>query len=133
MTKLSLQLDQHPCLEPVAAPQQIRPATLIVDAPVRSGQSIQHPEGDVTLLKSVASGAEVIAGGSIHIYGTLRGRALAGVDGREGARIFCRRLQAEMVSIGGIYRMADEMDSRLLGKPVQAHLVNQQMIISSLE
>ena len=133
MAKLPIQLDQAPVVEAAAAQQQVKHSTLIVDTPVRSGQSIQNPEGDVTLLKSVASGAEIIAGGSVHVYGTLRGRALAGVNGSEGARIFCHRLQAEMLSIGGVYRTADEMDAQLLGKSVQAQLVDQRMIISALD
>ncbi|RYE72972.1 MAG: septum formation inhibitor MinC, partial [Hyphomicrobiales bacterium] len=80
---------------PAASAPQVSPilpaqASLLVDVPVRSGQSIIFPEGDVTILGSVASGAEVIAGGSIHVYGALRGRALAGSAGQAGARIFCR-------------------------------------------
>src|ERR1019366_4881075 len=79
-----------------------QPNSLLLDCPVRSGQCIVHPEGDVIVVGSVASGAEVIAGGSIHIYGTLRGRAVAGSrDAR--ARIFCRKLEAELLSIDGLY------------------------------
>jgi septum site-determining protein MinC len=107
--------------------------SLIVDAPVRSGQSIFYPDGDVTVLRSVASGAEIIAGGSIHIYGTLRGRAIAGVDGLPGARIFCRRFEAELVSIAGTYKTADEMEPNVLGRSVQARLAGKEVTISALD
>lgn len=104
--------------------QQIRAITqsLVIDEPVRSGQSIIFPEGDITIVGSVASGAEVIAGGSIHIYGTLRGRAMAGSIGNSNARIFCRRLEAELIAIDGIYKMAEDMDSSLRGHAVQLSL-----------
>lgn len=98
------------------------PQSLTIDEPVRSGQSIIFPEGDITIVGSVASGAEVIAGGSIHIYGTLRGRAMAGSIGNSNARIFCRRLEAELIAIDGIYKMAEDMDSSLRGHAVQLSL-----------
>ncbi len=98
------------------------PQSLVIDEPVRSGQSIIFPEGDITIVGSVASGAEVIAGGSIHIYGALRGRAMAGSIGNTNARIFCRRLEAELIAIDGIYKMAEDMDSSLRGHAVQLSL-----------
>ena len=106
--------------------------TLIVDQPVRSGQSVVFERGDITVLGSVASGAEVMAGGSVHIYGTLRGRAIAGLSGHPGARIFCSKLQAELLAIDGVYQTADGMPSLLLGKPVQAWLEGEQMKLSVL-
>jgi septum site-determining protein MinC len=78
---------------------------------VRSGQSIFFPEGDVTIVGSVASGAEVVAGGSIHVYGTLRGRAMAGTAGNASARIFCSKLEAELIAIDGYYKTAEDMES----------------------
>ena len=111
--------------ETVAAPaSQITAATpsLVVKQPVRSGQSLFHPEGDVTVIGSVASGAEVVAGGSIHVYGPLRGRAMAGTMGNAAARIFCRRLEAELISIDGYYMTADDMEPRFRGKAVQMWL-----------
>lgn len=96
--------------------------TLILDQPVRSGQSIYHPDGDVVVLGSVGSGSEVVAGGSIHIYGALRGRAFAGASGNSQARIFCRRNEAELMVIDGWYRTADDMEASTRGKPVQAFL-----------
>lgn len=97
------------------------PNSLLLDSSIRSGQCIVHPEGDVIIVGSVASGAEVIAGGSIHIYGTLRGRAIAGSrDSR--ARIFCRKLEAELLSIDGLYMVADDMPAHLRGRPIQVWL-----------
>jgi septum site-determining protein MinC len=111
----------------VVTPQQ--PNSLLLDSPVRSGQCIVHPEGDVIVVGSVASGAEVIAGGSIHIYGTLRGRAIAGSrDAR--ARIFCRKLEAELLSIDGLYMVADDMPAHLRGQPIQVRLDGDSMMMT---
>src|SRR3978361_793759 len=74
--------------------------SLLVESPVRSGQSVVFAEGDVTVLGSVGSGAEIVAGGSIHIYGTLRGRAMAGVNGNSAARIYCQKIEANLVGDG---------------------------------
>ncbi|KPF46739.1 septum site-determining protein MinC [Rhizobium sp. G187] len=114
--------------KPVAAPTPVvveaREATpsLIVRETVRSGQSVIYTQGDVTVIGSVASGAEIIAGGSVHIYGALRGRALAGCVGNADARIFCRKFESELVAIDGVYAMADDMSSELRGHPVQLWL-----------
>ncbi len=108
------------------------PQSLVIDEPVRSGQSIIFPEGDITIVGSVASGAEVIAGGSIHIYGTLRGRAMAGSIGNTNARIFCRRLEAELIAIDGIYKMAEDMDSSLRGHAVQLSLEGETIMADIL-
>lgn len=109
-----------------AATPAAEPATgsLVVTEPVRSGQSVLFPEGDVTIVGSVASGAEVVAGGSIHVYGTLRGRALAGTNGNGAARIFCRRLEAELIAVDGYYLTAEDMEPDLRGRAVQAWLEN---------
>lgn len=96
--------------------------SMIVTQPVRSGQSLFFPEGDVTVVGSVASGAEIVAGGSIHIYGTLRGRAMAGTTGNASARIFCRKLEAELIAIDGFYKTAEDMAPDLRGKAVQIWL-----------
>ena len=109
------------------------PATLVVDQPIRSGQSVVFERGDVTILGSVASGAEVMAGGSVHIYGTLRGRAVAGLAGNAKARIFCRNLQAELVAIDGVYQTADDMPQSVIGKAVQAFLDGEHMRITTLD
>jgi septum site-determining protein MinC len=98
--------------------------SLVISEPVRSGQSIMFPEGDVTVIGSVASGAEIIAGGSVHIYGALRGRAMAGSLGNVSARIFCRKLEAELLAIDGVYKVAEDIDEKLRGQPVQLWLEN---------
>src|SRR5579883_2053440 len=103
--------------------------SLLIDQPVRSGQSVVFEKGDVTIVGSVASGAEVIAGGSIHIYGPLRGRAIAGLTGNSRARIFCRKLEAELLAIDGVYQTADTINAKLRGKPVQAWLEGEAMLL----
>jgi len=114
-------------------PQERAPASLLVESAVRSGQAIFHPDGDVTVLGSVGSGAEVIAGGSIHIYGTLRGRAMAGTSGNRKARIFCQHLEAELLAIDGYYRTAEDLDMELQGRPVQAWLANETLFIAEID
>lgn len=99
--------------EPVAAG-----ASLLIDRPVRSGQSIVFEDGDVIVVGPVASGAEVIAGGSVHVYGALRGRAIAGLK-TVGSRIFCRRMEAEMVGVDALYRTAENWGEGLHGRAVQ--------------
>jgi septum site-determining protein MinC len=120
-----------PPTEPALAQPQ-EPATLLLESPVRSGQSVVFPHGDITVLGSVASGAEVIAGGSIHIYGTLRGRAFAGSHGNERARIFCSKVEAELLAISGFYRTADDIEARLRSQPIQAWLKGDVMFIAPL-
>ena len=120
--------------EPPLPPPEPAPAALLLDRPVRSGQSVSHTGGDVTVIGSVASGSEVIAGGSIHVYGTLRGRAIAGLLGAPShPRIFCRRLEAELLAIDGVYKTADEMDPALMGRPVQAWLAGGDIRIAALD
>jgi len=115
--------------DPVTAPgparpasQSPEPASLMIEDPVRSGQSVIFTEGDVTVLGSVGSGAEIVAGGSIHVYGTLRGRALAGATGNARARIFCHRIEAELLAINSYYRTADDIEDSLRRRPAQAWL-----------
>ena len=115
------------------AAQERAPPSLLVASPIRSGQAIFHPDGDVTVLGSVGSGAEVIAGGSIHIYGTLRGRAMAGTSGNRQARIFCRHLEAELLAIDGYYRTAEDLDAELRTKPVQAWLADETLFIAQID
>ena len=115
----ALAAEPVPIVMPAAAPAT---GSLVVTEPVRSGQSVFFAEGDVTIVGSVASGAEVVAGGSIHVYGTLRGRALAGANGNGAARIFCRRLEAELMAVDGFYLTAEDMEPDLKGRAVQAWL-----------
>jgi len=107
--------------------------SLMLTSPVRSGQAIFFPDGDVSVTGSVASGAEIIAAGSIHIYGTLRGRAIAGSTGDERARIFCSRFEAELVVIGGFYKSAQDIDPEIFGKPVQIWLQNNVILLKVME
>jgi septum site-determining protein MinC len=95
---------------------------LIIDAPVRSGQTITNLEGDITIVGRVASGAEIIAGGSVHIYGAVQGRIIAGVSGTPDARIFCTEARAELLCIGGAYATAENMDPKTEGKSLEIRL-----------
>lgn len=114
-----------------AQPVKAAPS-MVVTQPVRSGQSLFFPEGDVTVIGSVASGAEIVAGGSIHIYGTLRGRAMAGTTGNASARIFCRKLEAELIAIDGFYKTAEDMEPGLRGKAVQIWLEGEKINAETL-
>jgi septum site-determining protein MinC len=104
----------------------------MIKAPIRSGQSVFHPHGDVIVLGSVASGSEIVAGGSIHVYGTLRGRAIAGSEGNISARIFCRKNEAELLAVDGWYTTAEEMEGVSRGKAVQAFLDNDALCVVPL-
>jgi septum site-determining protein MinC len=116
--------------KPAAKPPP--PTSLLLDSPVRSGQSVIFTEGDVTILGSVGSGAEIVAGGSIHVYGTLRGRAMAGVNGNSSARIYCQKIEAELLAIDGFYQTAEEFDAALRNRPAQAWLEGDTMRITPL-
>ncbi|HMF47557.1 MAG TPA: septum site-determining protein MinC [Candidatus Saccharimonadales bacterium] len=122
-------LTQNEPKKPEAKP---KPTSLLLESPVRSGQSIVFIEGDVTVLGSVGSGAEIVAGGSIHIYGTLRGRAMAGVNGNAAARIYCQKIEAELLAIDGYYQTAEEIDATLRNRPAQAWLEGDIMKITPL-
>lgn len=106
---------------------------MIQSTPVRSGQQIYAENRDLTVLTTVGAGAEVIADGSVHIYGPLRGRALAGAQGFEQARIFCREFHAELVAIAGHYKVMEEIPKELRGKAVQVWLEDQQLKIAALD
>jgi septum site-determining protein MinC len=108
------------------------PSSLLLDSPVRSGQSVVFPDGDVTVLGSVGSGAEIVAGGSIHVYGTLRGRAMAGVNGNPAARIYCQKIEAELLAIDGFYQTAEQLDPALRNRSAQAWLEGNVMRITPL-
>ena len=105
---------------------------LVVDKPVRSGQQVYAKGRDLIVLAPVGQGAEVIADGNIHIYAPLRGRALAGVMGNEGARIFCKELRAELISVAGLYRVSEDLPEDLQGASVQVRLTGRQLLIESL-
>jgi septum site-determining protein MinC len=128
--------DTGPVAAPAETPEPPAPPAetgLLVREPVRSGQTILFPEGDVTIVGSVASGAEVFAGGSIHVYGSLRGRAQAGAMGNGRAAIFCRRLEAELVSIDGFYVLAENIEPGLHGRAAQIRLHDGALIMTPLD
>ena len=97
-----------------------------------SGSRSGH-RNDVTVLGQVASGAEIVAGGSIHIYGALRGRALAGSMGNARARIFCRKNEAELLAIDGYYRTTEDIDASLRNRPIQAWLEGDVLKVAAAE
>ncbi|WP_295540666.1 septum site-determining protein MinC [uncultured Thiohalocapsa sp.] len=118
-----------PAASPPAAEVQAQPAeapghvgSLLIDRPVRSGQRIYAAGGDLTVVGPVSSGAELMADGNIHVYGPLRGRVIAGLQGDLSARIFCRDLQAELVSVAGHYRVSENIPAELKGHSVQVFL-----------
>jgi septum site-determining protein MinC len=113
-------------------PQKEQPTSLLIDTPVRSGQRV-FSEGDVTVVGSVGSGAEIVAGGSVHIYGALRGRALAGAWGDTRARIFCQRVEAELLAIGSYFKTTDEIEENLPYGPAQVWLEGTILRISAME
>jgi len=147
MAKFRAQYGQvEPAMAPVAAPRPeaaapaarksasaSSPPGIIQAAPVRSGQQIYAEQRDLTVLSSVGAGAEVIADGSIHIHGPLRGRALAGANGYTKARIFCSNFQAQLVAVAGEYKTLDEIPAELHGKPVQIWLEEGELKIERLE
>lgn len=99
-------------------------ASMLVTEPIRSGRQIYAAGCDLIVVGPVSPGAELLADGSIHVYGTLRGRALAGVSGDQNARIFCQSLEAELVSIAGLYRVSEDMDKEIRRRQVQIYLNN---------
>ena len=104
----------------------------IVTRPVRSGQRLSAQGGDLVVLAPVSAGAELMADGHIHVYGPLRGRALAGVKGNADARIFCQDLRAELISVAGHYRVSENLDPALAGRPVQVRLQDGRLITEAL-
>lgn len=108
--------------------------TMIIDRPVRTGQQIYAQNRDLIVLDIVSAGAEVIADGNIHIYAPLRGRALAGAKGNKQARIFIQSMQAELVSIAGVYRtMEQALPNSIQNKPIQIRLEQERLVMTALE
>jgi septum site-determining protein MinC len=105
--------------------------TTIITRPIRSGQRI-YASGDLIVLAQVSPGAEVLAEGNIHVYGSLRGRALAGVVGNTDARIFCSDLQAELISIAGNYKISENLDGVVPHQLVQIYLQNHTLVIKDI-
>ncbi|PPK77820.1 septum site-determining protein MinC [Methylobacter tundripaludum] len=112
-------------------PQVVAEAATLITHPVRSGQRI-YASGDLIILAQVSAGAEIMAEGNIHVYGSLRGRALAGVQGNTEARIFCSDLQAELISIAGNYKISEDLNGAVLNQPVQIYLQNHTLVIKDI-
>jgi septum site-determining protein MinC len=117
---------------PKPAPAAVSEPGMLQTAPIRSGQQIYAEQRDLTVLGTVGAGAEVIADGSIHIYGALRGRALAGARDNPQARIFCREFHAELVAIAGHYRVMEDIPAEVRGKPAQVWLEHGTIHIAAL-
>lgn len=120
----------EPVPEPAPEPATAAAPTRIIDKPLRSGQRVYAAGGDIVVLAAVNPGAEVIADGSIHVYAPLKGRALAGARGDTSARIFTTHLEAELVSIAGVYRTFDAApDAAVARKPAQIWLADASQIV----
>jgi len=109
------------------------PATRLIDQPVRSGQTVFADRGDLIIMGPVSSGAEIIAAGNIHVYGRLRGRALAGVNGDTSARIFCHSLDAELLAIAGLYRTSENLGPDIPREHVQVCLEGEKLRVLPLK
>jgi septum site-determining protein MinC len=122
---------ESPRVGSVSAPPA-ETGAMVVEKPVRSGQQVYARGRDLVVLAPVGPGAEVIADGNIHIYAPLRGRALAGAMGFEGARIFCTDLRAELISVAGLYRVSEDLPGNFNGAAVQVSLSGRQLVIEPL-
>jgi septum site-determining protein MinC len=112
-------------------PPPSSPSRLVLQ-PVRSGQRIYARGGDLIVMAAVSTGAEVIADGHVHIYGPLRGRALAGAQGDVKARIMCQSLESELVAIAGCYKTAEDLGDGWKGRPAQIYLDGDSLVIQPL-
>ncbi|WP_222182975.1 septum site-determining protein MinC [Geminicoccus harenae] len=122
---------EAPAAQPGPAVKATSPALLITE-PVRGGQQIYAPDGDIVVVGQVGHGAELIAGGHIHVYGSLRGRAFAGIDGDESAMIFCDQLDAELLSIAGIHLVSEQFDERVLKKRAKVACDGEKLVVTAL-
>lgn len=123
--------EPEPKPESAPEPQAVTATTTMITHPVRSGQRI-YASGDLVILAQVSAGAEILAEGNIHVYGSLRGRALAGVQGNTEARIFCSDLQAELISIAGNYKVSEDLNSDAHNRPVQILLEKNALVIKDI-
>jgi septum site-determining protein MinC len=126
-TRVQPMPDPIPFVEP-----SVRKMPLVIHQTVRSGQIVYGRGTDLIVLASVNTGAQLLADGNIHVYGALRGRAVAGATGENEARIYCQRLEAELVGIGGAYLMADDLPRDHLGKPAQVRLETDRCVVTPL-
>ena len=125
-----------PAPAPVAAEipaPVLTPGPVVIDKPLRSGQQVYARGSDLVVLAVVSFGAEVLADGNIHVYAPLRGRAIAGAKGFEDARIFSTCLEAQLVSIAGVYRTSEiPLPADVLGKPAQVRLISEKLVMEPL-
>lgn len=125
--------------EPVKAPPQKKRTTTpsntktrIITQPVRSGQQIYAKDSDLIVLSSVSPGAELLADGNIHVYGPLHGRALAGINNNRDARIFCKELNAELISIAGLYQLSEDFSEKANRFNVQIYLNDDKLHVENI-
>lgn len=118
--------NKPPVLQP-AEPQEMAMPAMMHTSPVRSGQRVYAKHRDLVVMNIVGAGAEVIADGCVHVYGPLRGRAIAGGRGDVSSRVFCQEFHAELVSIAGVFRVFETIPAELDGKPVQAWLAGDDL------
>ncbi len=123
---------ENPTPARVENPGEPAPAK-IINQPVRSGQQVYAPEGDLIILAPVQAGAEVLAAGNVHVYGPLRGRALAGIHGAEHTRVFCQSLEAELVSIAGHYKISEDLQDNGWKTAVQIQLRDDLLVVTPLD
>lgn len=119
-------------IETVVEERLVQRVSKLITRPVRSGQQIYAEGADLIVMSQVSEGAEVLADGHIHIYGSLRGRALAGVRGDDSARIFCQSMEAELVSVAGNFLLRDLFAEDVLKKPVQIYLAGENLCVEKL-
>jgi len=117
---------------PADVPAKTKAKTVLVQRPVRSGQRLYARDSDLIVTAAISSGAEILADGNIHVYGILRGRAMAGIKGDKDARIFCHGLKAELVSIAGRYKTADKLGDVDRGTAAQIYLQGKRLIVDLL-
>ena len=118
--------------QPKTSTRVSRTSSLVIERPVRSGQQVYAKSADLIVLAQSNAGAELVADGNIHVYGTLRGRALCGVHGDTSARIFCSSLEADLVSVAGHYKVLEEVPAAVKNRPVQISLQDDQLLIEPL-
>jgi septum site-determining protein MinC len=123
----------EPEREPEKEPEREPVVARMITSPVRSGQRIVASQGDLIVTAPVSSGAEIMAAGNIHVYGVLRGRALAGIKGDENARIFCQRFEADLVSVAGKYKVSEDFPEGLRSAPVQIRIQDSMLRVIAIQ
>lgn len=118
--------DENTAAQPVESTGAGAP-TKVISLPVRSGQQVLAPEGDLIILSTVNAGAEVLAAGNIHVYGALRGRAMAGINGDRSARVFSLQCNPELVAVAGEYVVNEELDESIINHSVVISFADDQL------